>query len=88
MKSDSEIRAELHAFIVENFLMGDTTVVLPDNSSFLDAGVIDSTGVLEVVMFLEQNFGLKVADRELVPENFDSMDNLTQFVGHKLRAAR
>jgi acyl carrier protein len=59
-----------------------------DDESLLEAGVIDSTGMLEMVLFLEQHFGLKVEDRELVPENLDSMDRLVQFVGRKLRAAR
>jgi acyl carrier protein len=88
MKSESQVRAELRQFIVENFLMGDAAALGGDSDSFLDTGVIDSTGMLELVMFLEQNFELKVADRELVPENLDSLDNLVQFVGRKLNAAR
>ena len=75
MKSESEIRAAIHAFFVDNFLMGDATAT------------VDSTGMLEMVMFLEQHFGLIVEDRELLPENLDSLARLVQFVGHKLRAA-
>jgi acyl carrier protein len=88
MKSDSEIRAAIHEFFVENFLMGDATLAVRDDESLLEAGIIDSTGMLEMVLFLEQHFGLKVEDRELVPENLDSMERLVQFVGRKLRAAR
>ena len=54
-----------------------------DGESFLETGTIDSTGVLEVVMFLEQRFELKVEDRELIPENLDSVDNLVRFVIRK-----
>jgi acyl carrier protein len=61
--------------------------VLNDTDSFMETGTVDSTGMLEVVMFLEQHFGLKVDDRELVPENLDSMVNLVQFIGRKQSAA-
>lgn len=87
MKTEIQIRAEVRAFIVENFLMGDATDMLDDQGSFLKNGIIDSTGVLEVVMFLESNFGLKVEDRELLPENIDSVDNQVAFVLGKLNAA-
>jgi acyl carrier protein len=88
MKSESEIRTAICEFFVENFLMGEGTLAVRDDESLLEAGIIDSTGMLEMVMFLEQHFGLKVEDRELVPENLDSLSNLVQFVGRKLRAAR
>jgi acyl carrier protein len=58
-----------------------------DDESLLEAGIVDSTGMLEMVMFLEQHFALKIEDRELVPENLDSLQRLVRFVGHKLRAA-
>lgn len=87
MKSESQVRAELRQFIVDNLLMGDASATLRDCDSFLETGIVDSTGMLEIVMFLEQNFDLKVADRELVPENLDSMDNLVQFIGRKRSAA-
>jgi acyl carrier protein len=88
MTSDSQVRADLRKFFVENFFMGDESVVLSDTDSFMETGTVDSTGMLEVVMFLEQHFGLKVDDKELVPENLDSMANLVQFVGRKQSAAR
>jgi acyl carrier protein len=61
--------------------------MLDDGESFLETGTIDSSGVLEVVMFLEHNFQLKVQDRELVPENLDSVNRLVQFVMRKKHAA-
>jgi acyl carrier protein len=82
------MRAELRQFVVDNFLLGDASVVLLDSDSFVATGTIDSTGMLELVMFLETTFGIQVADRELVPENLDSIDNVIQFVDRKQRAAR
>jgi acyl carrier protein len=67
--------------------MGDASSMLKDGESFLETGTIDSTGVLEVVTFLEANFGLKVEDREFVPENLDSVDNQVKFVLRKQDAA-
>jgi acyl carrier protein len=87
MKSESQVRAELRQFVVDNFLMGDATALLEDSESLMDTGVIDSTGMLEIVMFLEQHFELKIKDRELVPENLDSVNNLVQFVLRKQSAA-
>lgn len=87
MKSESQVRAELRQFVVDNFLMGDATAVVNDADSFLDTGIIDSTGMLEIVMFLEQHFELTIQDRELVPENLDSVNNLVQFVVRKQSAA-
>ena len=87
MKTGAQVRAEIRAFVVENFLMGDAIDMVGDQESLLKNGIIDSTGVLEVVMFLESNFGLKVEDRELLPENIDSVDNQVAFVLGKLDAA-
>jgi acyl carrier protein len=78
---------EIREFVVSNFLFGQDGGQLADDSSFLEDGIIDSTGVLELVAFLEQRFGIAVADRELLPENLDSVSNATQFVERKLAAA-
>jgi acyl carrier protein len=86
MKTESQIRTEIREFVVENFLMGDATSMLEDHESFLESGTIDSTGVLEVVMFLESTYGFEVSDLELLPENIDSVDNQVKFVLKKQRA--
>jgi acyl carrier protein len=80
MNSESQIRDEIRQFVLENFLMGDASSMLADHESFLESGTIDSTGVLEVVMFLESNFDLQISDLELLPENIDSIDNQVRFV--------
>ncbi len=72
----------LEEFIKETFLFGQEIIFTADDS-FLEMGIIDSTGVLELVMFLESNFGISVADEELVPENLDSINNIVRFVDGK-----
>jgi acyl carrier protein len=87
MKTETEIRTALRTFVIENFLMGDASSMLKDGESFLETGTIDSTGVLEVVSFLEVDFGIQVDDRDLVPENLDSVNNLTGYVLRRQNAA-
>jgi acyl carrier protein len=79
MSTENKIRS----YILENFLFTDAADSFADNDSFLERGIIDSTGVLELIFFVEEQFGIKVADKEMVPENFDSVDNIARFVQHK-----
>jgi acyl carrier protein len=76
----------LRKFIQENFLFGQEGV-FTDGDSFLELGIIDSTGVLELVAFLENQYQMKIADEDLVPENLDSIDNLVRFVEAKQACA-
>lgn len=73
-------------FIRENFVF-DSTEVDP-GASFLDSGLIDSTGILEVVLFVEDRFGIAVADEEVIPEHFDSVHRLAAYVRRKLAEAQ
>ena len=82
-----DLREKINDYIVENFLFGDTEPLSDDAMSLLDNGIIDSTGVMELVAFLEGDFGLDIADEELVPENLDSVANLVGFVTRKQAAA-
>jgi acyl carrier protein len=77
------VERELRSFLTDNFLLGDDLEALPGNASLIEAGIIDSTGVLELVGFLEQHYGIRIADDELVPENLDSIDNVVSFVDRK-----
>jgi acyl carrier protein len=81
---DARIRAELIEFIVANYFFGDTTRVLRDNDSLVEEGVIDSTGILELIEFIESHFGIEVSEDETVPENLGSISGLTRFVVNKL----
>jgi acyl carrier protein len=81
------MEAELRSFLVENFLLGDDARELPGSASLIEAGIIDSTGALELVGFLEETYGIEISDTELVPENLDSIDNVVRFVTAKRRNA-
>ena len=87
MKNEHQLRSEIRQFVLNDLLLGDTASMLDDDMSFLETGTLDSSSVLEVVMFLEHNFQLTVQDRELVPENLDSVNRLVQFVMLKTHAA-
>jgi len=78
------VKTELRKFIVENFMFGQENQDFSDDASMLENGLIDSTGVLELVAFVEEKYGISVADEELVPTNFDSVDNLAEYVRKKL----
>ena len=81
------IETKVRHYIAENLLFSSDTGTLTSNDSLLDKGIIDSTGILEVIFFLEQEFGIKVTDNELVPENLDSINNIVHFVEKKQTAA-
>jgi len=76
-----EVKETVRQYIIENFLFGDVSPLESDSMSLLDGGIIDSVGVMELVAFLEQDFELTIADEDLIPENLDSVDNLTAFIG-------
>jgi acyl carrier protein len=69
--------------MVTNFMFGEGAG-LEDSDSFINKGVIDSTGVLELVLHIEETYQIQVKDNELVPENLDSIDNLVAFISRKL----
>jgi len=77
------MREEVREFIFKNFLFDDSGDSLDDNDSFLEKGIIDSTGMLELVAFLEEKFGVRIEDEELVPENLDSVARLVDFITRK-----
>jgi acyl carrier protein len=82
--TSTEIESAIRKFIGQNFLYGQGADTLAGTDSFMEKGIVDSTGVLELIAFLEQQFGLTVQDEELVPENLDSVDRVVVFVGVKL----
>ena len=81
----NETRDKIKTFIIENFLFGSEDG-LKDETSFLEEGIIDSTGILELVTFLEEEFSITIEDEELVPENLDSINNVTAFLERKIVA--
>jgi acyl carrier protein len=83
MNNAASVNAQVRQFVTTNFYVAEPAV-LQDEDSLLDKGIIDSTGVLELVGFLEKTFGVKVADAEMVPENLDSIGRVSAFVQRKL----
>ncbi|MEX0715510.1 MAG: acyl carrier protein [Planctomycetaceae bacterium] len=83
----TEIDHRIRGFIGENFLFGEDANRLGADESLVQQGIIDSTGVLELVTFLEADFQVKIADDELVPQNLDTIHNLVAFIERKLAAA-
>jgi acyl carrier protein len=77
------MKEKIRDFITKNFLFDSSDSGLADSDSFLGKGIIDSTGMLELVAFLEESFGVRVEDEELVPENLDSVDRLADFITRK-----
>ena len=78
------IQQRVREFVVQNFLFGQGE--LGEDASFLESGIIDSTGVLELVGFIESTFAISVQDQDLVPANLDSVASVTRFVERKLNA--
>lgn len=77
-----EIKQQVREFITTNFYIASDDE-LTDDESLLDAGVVDSTGVLEVIGFIEDTFELEVADEEMIPENLDSIERIAALVRRK-----
>ena len=78
----SDIKKIIKTFIIENYLFGDDDG-LEESTSFLDEGIVDSTGILELIEFISEEFSITVEDEELIPENLDSINNVTAFIGRK-----
>jgi acyl carrier protein len=81
-----ETRTAIRAFVVENFLFGDDSHPLPADLSLIDNDLIDSTGILELVSFLEERFAIQVADADIVPANLDTIDRIAGFISRKQAA--
>jgi len=82
----SDLKQTIKTFIVNNFTFGDETMVT-DTDSFLETGIIDSTGILELVEFLEKEFSITIEDDELIPENLESIEKIEKFLQHKRQTA-
>lgn len=81
------VEQKLRTYILQNFLFTDDEAALKNNDSFLEKGIIDSTGIMEVIQFLQEEFGINVKDEEMIPANLDSIDRIVAFVARKSKAA-
>jgi len=80
------VEQKVREYILENYLFTDDQSTLKNEDSFLEKGIIDSTGILEVIYFIEEDFAIKVSDEEMVPENLDSVNNIVKFIEKKQNA--
>ena len=81
-----ETKAAIRTFIVENFLFGDDSQPLPADLSLIDNDLVDSTGILELVGFIEEHFAIQVADADIVPANLDTIERIAAFIARKQAA--
>jgi acyl carrier protein len=81
------VEHQIRTFLADIFFLGDDPAGLPGTKSLIGSGIIDSTGVLELVCFLEEEYGIAVADDDVVPENLDTVDNIVRFVSSRLPVA-
>ncbi len=77
------VKEKLRSFVLENYLFTDDPSALDDADSFLERGIIDSTGILELINFVEGEEEIQIADQEMLPENLDSIDRLVAFIERK-----
>ena len=75
---------EIRHFLADIFFLGDDPASIPSSKSLIEGGIIDSTGVLELIGFLEEQYAIRIEDDELIPENLDSIENIVRFVARKL----
>lgn len=81
------LHEQIRGFILENFLFTSDASALAFDDSLLDRGIVDSTGMLEIIMFIEEQLGVTLAENEMVPENLDSVNSIARFVECKRQAA-
>jgi acyl carrier protein len=79
-------REQIRRYFAENHYAGTDIAHVRDDDSLLDRGLIDSAGILDVVAFIEEAFGVRVDDAEITPENFDSIDGMADFIDRKRQA--
>jgi acyl carrier protein len=82
----SSVQQQIKEFVLQNYLFTSDAAALADNASLTQEGIIDSTGALELILFLEERFGLKVDDDEMTPDNLDSVDKIASYVTRKMAA--
>ena len=80
------VKDTIRQFLLDNFVMGANAIVA-DDTSFMKGRILDSTGFIELITFIEETFELTVDDDEMLPENFDSLNNIDHYIGRKLASA-
>ncbi len=83
-----QVERELRQFVVENFLYGENEEEFSNDDSFLEKGLVDSMGILTLVSHVQEKYGISIADQELIPENWDTVRRIAEFVHSKLGVAK
>ena len=83
-----QVEQKIREYVLENYLFTDDDSALDSSASFMESGILDSTGILEVIYFIEDEFGVSVGDDEMVPENLDSVNNIVAFINKKNAAEK
>jgi len=81
--NESEVKNAIKEFLVGTFFLDLSTTPIEDDTSFLDNGIIDSTGILEVINFIQETYEIEVEDDEMLPENLDSLQNIAAYINRK-----
>lgn len=84
---DMKKEAQVRGYILNSFLFTDDESMLSNDDSFLEKGIVDSTGIMEVIFYLEQEFGISVDDEDMIPENLDSVSRIVGFIERKRELA-
>lgn len=79
----ADIKQQVRVYLLDNFLMGGAADEIGDDTSFMGSHILDSTGFLELIAYLEETYGIKVKDEEMIPENLDSLANIERFIARK-----
>jgi acyl carrier protein len=82
------IKAQVRQYVAANFMMGANVAELRDDDSFMGQNVIDSAGILELIAYLEQTYGIKVVEDDMIPDNLDSLNGVGRYLQRKLSGAR
>ncbi|RLJ20229.1 acyl carrier protein [bacterium endosymbiont of Escarpia laminata] len=77
------VREEIRSYVLDNYLFTDDQSKLEDDNSFLETGILDSNGVMEIIFFLEDEYGVSISQEEMIPENLDSVSRIVKFVESK-----
>jgi acyl carrier protein len=83
-----EIKTQIRSYIAQNILFNDNGFKYEDDDSFLEEGIVDSLGIMELVLFIEETFGLSIDDRDLTPDNFDSVNKMAHYIQNRLSAEK
>jgi len=83
----NELHRKIQRFILENYLFTDDPAALGPDESLLKQGIVDSTGIMQIIAFMEEELGVLVADHEMIPENLESLNKIVRFAHSKLQAA-